>query len=111
MKFSALLGISVGQVEDPEQPGVFKDKIEEIKVIGSLIREAQYPSRGELGGTIRNVSLQNRMDVIMDSRLKDKIFNIRYASFLGSKFYVTTIEVKRPHIHLTLGGVYNEFSE
>lgn len=107
MRTACLLGIVQENVESLKYPGVFNDIITEVKVTGSLLREAQYPNRST-ETTTTNVALQNRISIIMDSRIKDKIFNIRWAKFKGVKFAVTSIEVKRPRIFLTLGGVYNE---
>lgn len=95
------------QVEDPQHPGVFSDSMKEIPVTGLLLREGQYPNRS-VEGTVTNVALQNRISIVMDSRIEKHIFNIRWATFEGVKFAVTSIEVKRPRIVLTLGGVYNE---
>lgn len=107
MRVSSLLGVSLGQVEDPQHPGVFSDAMKEIPVTGLLLREGQYPNR-PVEGTVTNVALQNRISIVMDSRIEKHIFNIRWATFEGVKFAVTSIEVKRPRIVLTLGGVYNE---
>lgn len=107
MRVSSILGVSLGQVEDPQHPGVFSDAMKEIPVTGLLLREGQYPNRS-VEGTVTNVALQNRISIVMDSRIEKHIFNIRWAAFEGVKFAVTSIEVKRPRIVLTLGGVYNE---
>jgi len=107
MRVSSILGVSLGQVEDPQHPGVFSDAMKEIPVTGLLLREGQYPNRS-VEGTVINVALQNRISIVMDSRIEKHIFNIRWATFEGVKFAVTSIEVKRPRIVLTLGGVYNE---
>jgi hypothetical protein len=107
MRVSSILGVSLGQVEDPQHPGVFSDAMKEIPVTGLLLREGQYPNRS-VEGTATNVALQNRISIVMDSRIEKHIFNIRWATFEGVKFAVTSIEVKRPRIVLTLGGVYNE---
>ena len=107
MRVSSLLGVNMGQVEDPQHPGVFSDSMKEIPVTGLLLREGQYPNRS-VEGTATNVALQNRISIVMDSRIEKHIFNIRWATFEGVKFAVTSIEVKRPRIVLTLGGVYNE---
>lgn len=107
MRVSSILGVSLGQVEDPQHPGVFSDSMKEIPVTGLLLREGQYPNRS-VEGTATNVALQNRISIVMDSRIEKHIFNIRWATFEGVKFAVTSIEVKRPRIVLTLGGVYNE---
>lgn len=107
MRVSSILGVSLGQVEDPQHPGVFSDAMKEIPVTGLLLREGQYPNRS-VEGTVTNVALQNRISIVMDSRIEKHIFNIRWVTFEGVKFAVTSIEVKRPRIVLTLGGVYNE---
>ena len=107
MRVSSILGVSLGQVEDPQHPGVFSDAMKEIPVTGLLLLEGQYPNRS-VEGTVTNVALQNRISIVMDSRIEKHIFNIRWATFEGVKFAVTSIEVKRPRIVLTLGGVYNE---
>ena len=41
MRVSSILGVSLGQVEDPQHPGVFSDAMKEIPVTDPPVREGQ----------------------------------------------------------------------
>lgn len=44
----------------------------------------------------------------MDQFAVENVGNMRYATYMNSKWKITDVEVEYPRLILTLGGVYNE---
>lgn len=58
-----------------------------------------------------NIVLNNKFSVLADSYAYEHHENIRYVTYLGTKWKVTNVEIGRPRLILTVGGVYNEQEE
>lgn len=54
-----------------------------------------------------DIQLTNQISIVADPFAIDNFASIRYATYLGSKWNVTSVEVQFPRLVLTLGGVYN----
>lgn len=72
------------------------------------------------GDTVKNRSISRESDKINDDRLVSTIIsiiadefaygnfmNILYVEYMGSKWKISSVEVQRPRLLLTLGGLYN----
>lgn len=55
-----------------------------------------------------DITLQHRISLVGDSYLYEHFFEIRWLEYAGSKWEVTTVEVKKPRVIVTLGGIYRE---
>lgn len=58
-------------------------------------------------GVNDNLTISNRISIVADAFAEQNFFAIRYAEWNGCKWKVTSVEVQRPRLILTLGGVYN----
>lgn len=86
-------------------PGVYVEKIEEHPYCGDLIKNYR---RMEQGVSINdNVSVNNEISIIADEVAYHSFHSIRYVTFMGSKWKVTTVDVQPPRLILSIGGVYN----
>lgn len=47
------------------------------------------------------------ISIVADRYAYDNVSAIRYVSWMGSKWNVSSVEPQRPRLNLTLGGVYN----
>lgn len=92
-------------VEDPEGSGIYKNKITRKKYRGDVLRNIQRSDSN--GVIIDNVSLSNQLSIISDPYIQENAGFIVYAEYMGTKWKVTSIEVRYPRLLLTLGGVYN----
>lgn len=54
-----------------------------------------------------NVVVNNLISIVADAYAYDHIFAMRYVWWMGQRWKVTNVEVQRPRLILTLGGVYN----
>lgn len=64
--------------------------------------------RWETGTDINdNLILNNQFSIVADDYLNEHLFAIKYVKHMGSLWKVTNVEIQRPRILLTIGGVYN----
>ena len=52
--------------------------------------------------------INNRISIIADPYAYNNFHSIKYATFMGTKWKVTNVEVAYPRLILDLGGVFNE---
>lgn len=96
----------VGYAETKEtSPGVWTEKIIERDYFGDIIRNSR---RMENSNNLNdNLVFNNTISIVADECLYDHFSAIRYVEWMGTKWKVTTVEVQRPRLILTMGGVYN----
>lgn len=96
----------VGYADTAETaPGVWKPVIKERKMKGDIIREySNYQSSGQLND---DISLNHRVSLIGDAYAFDNYFNLKWIEVSGHKWKVKSVEIQRPRIIVTLGGVWN----
>lgn len=98
---------NVGYTEQKEtSPGIWKSIDVPRKMKGDIISQSSRNVDGE--GVNDDVSLNHRISVIGDAYAFDNYYNIKWVEVDGSKWKVTSIEVKRPRLTLSLGGLWNE---
>lgn len=86
--------------------GVY-DKVvtEEREYRGDVIRNAR---RNEGGINVNDkMVLNNSISVLADDYIYDHLGSIAYVKWMGALWTVTNVEVQRPRLLLTIGGVYH----
>jgi len=87
-------------------PGIWEEQIVEKKYIGDIVKNfKRYQNVGEISD---NISLSNNISIIADMYAYSNFNKIKYITYLGTKWKVDSIEVERPRLILSIGGVYNE---
>jgi len=96
----------VGYGESVETaPGVWGDQIVEYPYFGEVVRNIR---RNQETDRVNNdLSVDNSISIVADEYAYEHIFAIRYVEWAGAKWTVPTVEVRRPRLLLSLGGVYN----
>lgn len=87
-------------------PGVWEDKIVTRTYYGDILRSNRKLQSGSQVNDSINVS--NQISIVSDPYVCENIYAIRYATYMGTKWKVSDVDVQRPRLILTLGGVYNE---
>ena len=96
----------IGYAETVEiRPGVYEEQITERKYYGDITRNTKRSESNE--HLIDNLNVNNVISVMADAYADLHFFAIRYVEWAGIKWKVTTVEVQRPRLILTIGGVYN----
>lgn len=104
-RFFGKVGYGVSS-EDPAGSGVWVDTITEVDYQGDVLRDTRNAEPSEnLNDNISAVS--NSISIVADKFAIENFINIRYVIWNGVRWTVPTVEVRRPRLILTLGGVYN----
>jgi hypothetical protein len=97
----------VGFVETTEtSPGVWTDQETERNYYGDVLRNTMKMKPGT--GLNDNLTVSNRISITADPYANETFFAIRYVVWMGVKWKVTDVDVQRPRLILSIGGVYNE---
>lgn len=86
-------------------PGVFSEAIVEKTYYGDVLRNSRRLVKGE--GVNDDISVGNNISIIADPYAYEHFFAIRYVEWAGARWKVDDVEVKRPRLKLTLGGVWH----
>lgn len=96
----------VGYAETIETvPGVHEERITERSYYGNVNRNTR---RLESSGNLNdNVNVANEISIVADAYAELNFHAMRYVEFMGARWKITNVQVERPRLILTLGGVYN----
>lgn len=88
-------------------PGVWDtEHIVEHTYTGDVIRNARrYEQNPE--STNQNLNVNNSISIVADAYANNHFFAMRYVEWMGVRWQITNVEVQRPRLILTIGGVYN----
>jgi len=87
-------------------PGVWQERITERIYSGDVLKNTSKTRDGE--NLNPNLVLENRLSIVADPFAYEHFYSIRYVQWMGAKWQVSAVEVQRPRLILTVGGVYNE---
>lgn len=96
----------IGYAETVEtKPGVWKEQVTEREYYGDLVRNSRRLQTTDQVND--NINISNQLSILSDPYALENFHSMRYATFMGTKWKVTDVEVQYPRLTLTLGGVYN----
>lgn len=97
---------TIGYGEAVEKvPGIWEDVITERKVYGDVLRNTY---RSEESENVNNdLSISNSISIVADAKLRSHMRAIKYISFMGENWTVSSVEIALPRLILQLGEVYN----
>ena len=101
-KYYGAIGYSV---TSEIRPGVYDQTVIERLYTGDILQNQRRWESGELMNDDLNVS--NRVSIVADDYAYENVGKMRYVRFLGTTWKVKTVEVNRPRLIISLGGVYN----
>lgn len=101
-KFSGVIGFA--ETEETS-PGIWEETIVERSYKGEILRNYVQWNAGDKVND--DLSLNNTFSIVADPYAFAHIGVIRYVKWMGSCWKVTNIELQRPRLILTIGGVYN----
>lgn len=103
-KFHGVIGYSETK-ELPDAPGVWEEVITERFYRGDVIRNTRRWENGEHLNDDLNIN--NSFSIVADAYAYNHFFAMKYISWMGARWKITNVEVQRPRLILTIGGVYN----
>lgn len=96
----------VGYAETVETvPGVWEEQITERNYSGEVRKISKKWQAGE--SLNDDLVVSNEISIVADPFAFNNFHNIRYVVWMGVKWKVSRMDIQRPRITLTLGGVYN----
>lgn len=101
-KFYGVIGYAI---QTETSPGVWKDTIVEKPSRGDVL---QNLNRWQATDKVNDdVTLSNKLSIISDLFSLANVPNVRYVHWMGANWKVSSVEIQRPRLILTVGGVYN----
>ena len=103
-KFYGVVGYA--ETKETESPGAWEEQVTERTYYGDVLRNTRR--RDNANGQLNdNLNVNNLISILADAYAYDHFFAIRYIEWMGARWKVTDVEVQRPRLLLTIGGVYN----
>lgn len=87
------------------EPGIWTDEIIERRYRGEIKKDFYKWSSSEHLND--NVNISNAVSVIADTYMYDNIYAMKYIHLGGALWKITDIEIQRPRLILSIGGLYN----
>lgn len=87
------------------RPGIWEEEITERNYYGEVL---QLNRRLQPAGQVNDdIEITNRISILADPFAKMNFHSMRYLSFMGTVWKITSVEVQYPRLILNVGGVYN----
>lgn len=97
----------VGYAIDVEAyPGVWEEQISEHEYFGDVIKNRMNIQQN--GNINAKITISNSISIIGDPFAYEHVYAMRYVTYLNKKWTITNIDIQRPRLILTIGGLYNE---
>lgn len=101
-KFCGVVGFAITK---ETKPGIWTNVITEREYYGDVLSNARrLQTIDQLNDDI-NVS--NRISIVADAFANENFHSMRFVEYMGTVWKVSNVEVQRPRLILTLGGIYN----
>jgi len=96
----------VGYADTAETaPGVWTETIVTRNYSGDVIKNT---SRWQAGVNLNDdLGINNLISIIADPFAYQNFYAMRYVNWMNVRWKITNVEVQRPRLILTIGGVYN----
>ena len=101
-KFYGIIGFSE---QKETKPGVWTNVITERYYYGDVIRNTRKLQGSEYLND--NLNISNEFSIVADPFANENFHNMRFIEFMGSKWKITSVDVRFPRLLLTVGVVYN----
>ena len=105
-KYSGVIGFAVTEETAPD---VWTETIVERHYYGDIVRAIR---RSETESKIINdINVSNQISIVADPYANQNLFAMRYVTFMGSKWKISSVEAQFPRLILSIGGLYNAETE
>lgn len=96
----------IGYAEMAEtDPGVWEERIITRSYRGDVTRNSRRLEAGE--SVNDDLVLNNQISIVADAYAYHHCYAMRFAEWCGARWKITNVEVQRPRLILTIGGIYN----
>lgn len=106
-RFFGKIGFYKTEELDPyDHPGVFTPVLREREYYGEVMRNSRRWDQNS-SGVNDSLVLGHTISIVADDYANQYLGAMKYVRWHGERWQISTIEVQRPRIILTLGGVYD----
>lgn len=102
MKYYGKVGYAIPEEVDQD---VWEDRIVEHSYVGDVLRNSKHWESTE--GLNDNMNINNTISIVGDPYAFEHFSTIKYVSWMGSLWKVKSVEIQRPRLILSIGGIYN----
>lgn len=97
---------SVGYANTSETaPGVWTETMTEKNYYGDFVKVYAQPNENEKVND--DIDMKHTISIVADPYAYQNYIKMKYVTISGEKWKIIKIEVFRPRIQITLGGIYN----
>lgn len=107
MKFCGIVGYCENVEEKGDRKGNWIDKVTERTYFGDVLRNTRKWEGSRNESTNDDLLINNQFSILADSYAYTHFQTMKYVKWLGACWKITNVEVQRPRLILTVGGVYN----
>ena len=106
-RFYGKIGFIYTEETDPiEGPGVWEPITTERDYYGDVMRNTRrWDQNG--GSANDNLVLNNTISIVADRFAEKHYGAMKYVRWMGERWIITNVEIQRPRLILTIGGLYN----
>lgn len=101
MKYSGCIGYYSSSTEN----GIVTHSISERRYCGDIVRN--YTKWNENEKINDDLNISNQISIVADPYAIANIGNMKYITWLGSKWKIEGIEIRYPRLIINVGGVYS----
>ena len=101
-KFYGNIGYAISK---ETAPGVWVEDIVEHKYSGDVYRNTRKLQSGNQVND--SIDISNEISILSDPFGNENFHSMRYVTYMGAKWKVSSVEVRYPRLILTVGGLYN----
>lgn len=106
-RFYGIIGFLRTEETDPiEHPGVWEEVLTERPYYGDVMRNTRRWDQNS-NSTNDNLVINNTISIVADSFAERYMGAMKYVIWHGDRWVITNIEIQRPRLILTIGGLYN----
>lgn len=102
MRYYGMIGFGIQQETTQD---VWEDALVERPYQGDVTSNRWKKDSGDSVNDDLNIT--NQISIVADSYALRYLQNMRYVTWMGSKWKIHSVEINHPRIILTLGGIWN----
>lgn len=101
-KYFGKVGFAVSK---ETKPGIWSNVITEREYYGDVLSNVRRLQTADQLNDDINVT--NRISIVADAFANENFHSMRFIEYMGTVWKVSNVDVQRPRLILTLGGIYN----
>lgn len=102
MKYYGTIGYGI---TTETRPGIWEEGVAERSYYGDVVRSS---IKAQTGSKVNDdITVSNEFSIVADPFAFEHFSFIRYITYMGVKWKVTSVELHYPRLIIGVGGVYN----